>query len=239
MHDLLLLLHRREGRGCLPQRFLLTQVSCFSSSGFLIFIFHCAAKENVRRQWRTCLCCGRLRLVENSGEHPKRDRGVGFIPHPSCWQHLGLGHTSRGYPSIRETRTTNYPLLGWSRGPLRPPQLDLACNFPHGLAWNCWKHYVHFSVEWSRTATRSNRNTPAASLWAPRLPSQSSSVISDGTSNGGTFAESFHVSISLLFPHDICWLVVGLVFADSGISDCCNDVILNEIHRNPSLWREA
>ncbi|XP_041817550.1 adhesion G-protein coupled receptor G2 isoform X2 [Chelmon rostratus] len=34
--------------------------------GFLIFVFHCAVKENVRRQWRTYLCCGRLRLAENS-----------------------------------------------------------------------------------------------------------------------------------------------------------------------------
>ncbi|KAM4605953.1 uncharacterized protein adgrg2a [Polymixia lowei] len=34
--------------------------------GFFIFVFHCAFKENVRRQWRTYLCCGRLRLAENS-----------------------------------------------------------------------------------------------------------------------------------------------------------------------------
>ncbi|XP_042369793.1 adhesion G-protein coupled receptor G2-like, partial [Plectropomus leopardus] len=41
--------------------------SIFNSlQGFLIFIFHCAVKENVRRQWRTYLCCGKLRLAENS-----------------------------------------------------------------------------------------------------------------------------------------------------------------------------
>ncbi|XP_056323120.1 adhesion G-protein coupled receptor G2 isoform X2 [Danio aesculapii] len=34
--------------------------------GFFIFVFHCAMKENVRRQWRTYLCCGKLRLAENS-----------------------------------------------------------------------------------------------------------------------------------------------------------------------------
>ncbi|KAK7120719.1 hypothetical protein R3I94_020644 [Phoxinus phoxinus] len=34
--------------------------------GVFIFVFHCAMKENVRRQWRTYLCCGRLRLSENS-----------------------------------------------------------------------------------------------------------------------------------------------------------------------------
>ncbi|KAG7280253.1 hypothetical protein CRUP_035380 [Coryphaenoides rupestris] len=41
--------------------------SIFNSlQGFFIFIFHCAVKDNVRRQWRTYLCCGRLRLAENS-----------------------------------------------------------------------------------------------------------------------------------------------------------------------------
>ncbi|KAG5285095.1 hypothetical protein AALO_G00034030 [Alosa alosa] len=34
--------------------------------GFFIFVFHCAVKENVRRQWRTYLCCGKMRLAENS-----------------------------------------------------------------------------------------------------------------------------------------------------------------------------
>ncbi|XP_077480093.1 adhesion G-protein coupled receptor G2-like [Stigmatopora argus] len=37
-----------------------------SLQGFFVFVFHCACKENVRRQWRTYLCCGRLRLAENS-----------------------------------------------------------------------------------------------------------------------------------------------------------------------------
>ncbi|KAM9038624.1 adhesion G-protein coupled receptor G2 isoform X1 [Sarcophilus harrisii] len=34
--------------------------------GFFIFIFYCIAKENVRKQWRRYLCCGRYRLAENS-----------------------------------------------------------------------------------------------------------------------------------------------------------------------------
>uniref|UniRef100_A0A1A8NMS1 G protein-coupled receptor 64 n=2 Tax=Nothobranchius rachovii TaxID=451742 RepID=A0A1A8NMS1_9TELE len=34
--------------------------------GFFVFVFHCAVKESVRRQWRTYLCCGKLRLAENS-----------------------------------------------------------------------------------------------------------------------------------------------------------------------------
>lgn len=42
--------------------------SLCSFAGFFIFVFHCAVKENVRRQWRTYLCCGKLRLAENSGK---------------------------------------------------------------------------------------------------------------------------------------------------------------------------
>ncbi|CAL8365167.1 unnamed protein product [Lota lota] len=37
-----------------------------SLQGFFIFLFHCLVKDNVRRQWRTYLCCGKLRLAENS-----------------------------------------------------------------------------------------------------------------------------------------------------------------------------
>ncbi|XP_074844824.1 adhesion G-protein coupled receptor G6 isoform X2 [Carettochelys insculpta] len=37
-----------------------------SLQGLFIFIFHCAMKENVQKQWRRHLCCGRFRLAENS-----------------------------------------------------------------------------------------------------------------------------------------------------------------------------
>ncbi|XP_034021782.1 adhesion G-protein coupled receptor G2 isoform X2 [Thalassophryne amazonica] len=37
-----------------------------SLQGFFIFVFHCAIKKTVRRQWRTHLCCGKLWLPENS-----------------------------------------------------------------------------------------------------------------------------------------------------------------------------
>ncbi|KAK5903031.1 hypothetical protein CgunFtcFv8_006845 [Champsocephalus gunnari] len=41
--------------------------SIFNSlQGLFIFIFHCALKENVQKQWRGFLCCGRFRLSENS-----------------------------------------------------------------------------------------------------------------------------------------------------------------------------
>ncbi|XP_076011137.1 adhesion G-protein coupled receptor G6 isoform X3 [Genypterus blacodes] len=41
--------------------------SIFNSlQGLFIFIFHCALKENVQKQWRRYLCCGRFRLLDNS-----------------------------------------------------------------------------------------------------------------------------------------------------------------------------
>ncbi|XP_041950953.1 adhesion G-protein coupled receptor G6 isoform X10 [Alosa sapidissima] len=41
--------------------------SIFNSlQGLFIFVFHCALKENVQKQWRRYLCCGQLRLADNS-----------------------------------------------------------------------------------------------------------------------------------------------------------------------------
>uniref|UniRef100_A0A3B3TQR6 Adhesion G protein-coupled receptor G2a n=1 Tax=Poecilia latipinna TaxID=48699 RepID=A0A3B3TQR6_9TELE len=48
--------------------FLYMFTICNSLLGLFVFIFHCVVKENVRRMWRTFLCCGNWRLSENSGE---------------------------------------------------------------------------------------------------------------------------------------------------------------------------
>uniref|UniRef100_A0A7N6A8L7 Adhesion G-protein coupled receptor G2 n=1 Tax=Anabas testudineus TaxID=64144 RepID=A0A7N6A8L7_ANATE len=37
-----------------------------SLQGFFIFVFYCAVKENVKRQWRAYLCCGKMRVADNS-----------------------------------------------------------------------------------------------------------------------------------------------------------------------------
>ncbi|XP_067149740.1 adhesion G-protein coupled receptor G6 isoform X3 [Apteryx mantelli] len=39
---------------------------CIIGWGLFIFVFHCAMKENVQKQWRRHLCCGRFRLADNS-----------------------------------------------------------------------------------------------------------------------------------------------------------------------------
>uniref|UniRef100_A0A096MCY5 Adhesion G-protein coupled receptor G2 n=1 Tax=Poecilia formosa TaxID=48698 RepID=A0A096MCY5_POEFO len=46
--------------------FLYMFTICNSLLGLFVFIFHCVVKENVRRMWRTFLCCGNWRLSENS-----------------------------------------------------------------------------------------------------------------------------------------------------------------------------
>ncbi|ELW48744.1 G-protein coupled receptor 64 [Tupaia chinensis] len=46
--------------------------------GFFIFMFYCVAKENVRKQWRRYLCCGKFRLAENSGNASTERNGVSF-----------------------------------------------------------------------------------------------------------------------------------------------------------------
>ncbi|XP_056267213.1 mucin-19-like [Pseudoliparis swirei] len=50
-----------------------------SLQGFFIFLFYCAVKENVRKQWRTYLCCGRMRLAENSEWSRICNRGPGEV----------------------------------------------------------------------------------------------------------------------------------------------------------------
>uniref|UniRef100_A0A673VEI0 Adhesion G-protein coupled receptor G2 n=1 Tax=Suricata suricatta TaxID=37032 RepID=A0A673VEI0_SURSU len=44
--------------------------------GFFIFIFYCVAKENIRKQWRRSLCCGKLRLAENSDWNKTATNGL-------------------------------------------------------------------------------------------------------------------------------------------------------------------
>uniref|UniRef100_A0A3B4E9W5 G-protein coupled receptors family 2 profile 2 domain-containing protein n=1 Tax=Pygocentrus nattereri TaxID=42514 RepID=A0A3B4E9W5_PYGNA len=39
-----------------------------SLQGFFIFLFHCLMKDNVRKQWRIHLCCGKFKLTDYSGE---------------------------------------------------------------------------------------------------------------------------------------------------------------------------
>uniref|UniRef100_A0A3B5MA21 G-protein coupled receptors family 2 profile 2 domain-containing protein n=1 Tax=Xiphophorus couchianus TaxID=32473 RepID=A0A3B5MA21_9TELE len=65
--------------------FLYLFTICNSLLGLFVFIFHCAVKENVRRMWRTFLCCGNLRLNKLSAatattspnQHSNRSSSLG------------------------------------------------------------------------------------------------------------------------------------------------------------------
>lgn len=61
-----------------------TDGCCFCPAGFFIFVFHCAVKENVRRQWRTYLCCGKMRLAENSGQRSSQSISYAHSYSPLC-----------------------------------------------------------------------------------------------------------------------------------------------------------
>nr|XP_021336868.1 adhesion G-protein coupled receptor G4 isoform X1 [Danio rerio] len=53
-----------------------------SLQGFFIFLFYCLMKDNVRKQWRMHLCCGRFRESEYSDwsrSVPKGDKGKGGL----------------------------------------------------------------------------------------------------------------------------------------------------------------
>ncbi|XP_037403232.1 adhesion G-protein coupled receptor G2-like isoform X3 [Pygocentrus nattereri] len=52
---------------------------CNSLQGFFIFVFYCAAKANVRNQWRTYLCCADCSLQGISERMHKVFSGVPFI----------------------------------------------------------------------------------------------------------------------------------------------------------------
>ncbi|XP_035802538.2 adhesion G-protein coupled receptor G4 isoform X2 [Amphiprion ocellaris] len=52
------------GPGKVVLMYLFTIFNTFH--GFFVFLFHCLMKENVRKQWRIHLCCGRFRLSDYS-----------------------------------------------------------------------------------------------------------------------------------------------------------------------------
>ncbi|KAF7656917.1 hypothetical protein LDENG_00034460 [Lucifuga dentata] len=71
--------------------------SIFNSlQGLFIFVLHCAVKENVRKQWRTFLCCGKLRLAENS-------EWSRTATHSTKKQSVNMSNTSAFSPTSRSS----------------------------------------------------------------------------------------------------------------------------------------
>lgn len=84
------------------------RVKDLSSSvlGFFVFLFHCLMKENVRKQWRIHLCCGRFR--------PNNYSGNGFQAKRCLWTWHALRCNGQ-----RHFKVDNLLLLVFS-----PPHLD-------------------------------------------------------------------------------------------------------------------
>ncbi|GAA6079153.1 adhesion G-protein coupled receptor G2 [Tachysurus ichikawai] len=94
----------------LPFMYLFAIFNAFQ--GFFIFVFHCALKENVRRQWRIYLCCGKFRLAENSD-----------------WSRLATQHTKKSSVITANTSQASYNHSSTSRNSsMSVDSLGLASN---------------------------------------------------------------------------------------------------------------
>ncbi|XP_060717568.1 adhesion G-protein coupled receptor G2 isoform X2 [Tachysurus vachellii] len=94
----------------LPFMYLFTIFNAFQ--GIFIFVFHCALKENVRRQWRIYLCCGKFRLAENSD-----------------WSRLATQHTKKSSVITANTSQASYNHFSTSRNSsMSVDSLGLASN---------------------------------------------------------------------------------------------------------------
>ncbi|MCJ8745893.1 hypothetical protein PDJAM_G00135590, partial [Pangasius djambal] len=84
-----------------------------SFQGFFIFVFHCAVKESVQRQWRIYLCCGRFRLAENSDwsrvatHHPKKNSVITANISQSSFNQSTSGNSSVSRDSLGLSSTMN------------------------------------------------------------------------------------------------------------------------------------
>lgn len=77
--------------------------TCSLIVGLFIFIFHCAMKENVQKQWRRHLCCGRFRLADNSG----KGTGLSGFGEAWGWKKWGWNHE---HPALHCQSSKAHPL---------------------------------------------------------------------------------------------------------------------------------
>ncbi|XP_035851577.1 adhesion G-protein coupled receptor G6 [Sander lucioperca] len=81
--------------------------SIFNSlQGLFVFIFHCALKENVQKQWRRYLCCGRFRLSDNSDWSKTATNNTKKVSS----DHLGMSLSSSSFGSCSPNWTSKATL---------------------------------------------------------------------------------------------------------------------------------
>ncbi|KAG7465115.1 hypothetical protein MATL_G00172740 [Megalops atlanticus] len=99
-----------------------------SLQGFLIFVFHCLMKENVRKQWRVHLCCGRFRLNEYSDW--SRSMTVGGKSKQNQMGHRPSVKSSKSDDSNDTRRTSNSSNSGQRQADNYRSSLDLVYENP-------------------------------------------------------------------------------------------------------------
>ncbi|GCB68517.1 hypothetical protein scyTo_0012293, partial [Scyliorhinus torazame] len=99
------------GPANLPFMYLFTIFNTLQ--GTFIFIFHCAAKETVQKQWRRYLCCGKLRLSETSEWSRTATNNTKKLQ--PLAQGISLPSTSN---NSLQSNSSLYPIRGYSCHPI-------------------------------------------------------------------------------------------------------------------------
>uniref|UniRef100_A0A8B9JTG3 Adhesion G-protein coupled receptor G6 n=1 Tax=Astyanax mexicanus TaxID=7994 RepID=A0A8B9JTG3_ASTMX len=116
--------------------------SIFNSlQGLFIFIFHCALKENVQKQWRRYLCCGKFRLADNSDWSKTATNNTKKVSSDNLGKSLSsssFGSTTANWTSKAKTTLNPFAKRHSSTGKLH------YCIFCSIL---CSRNYVGFAIE--------------------------------------------------------------------------------------------
>ncbi|XP_069462910.1 adhesion G-protein coupled receptor G6 isoform X2 [Ambystoma mexicanum] len=82
-----------------------------SLQGLFIFVFHCAMKENVQKQWRRHLCCGKLRLADNSDwskTHTNTTKKISSDNMGKSLSSSSIGSNSTSWTSKSKSSSNNF-----------------------------------------------------------------------------------------------------------------------------------
>ncbi|XP_061557971.1 adhesion G-protein coupled receptor G2 isoform X3 [Phycodurus eques] len=103
---------------------------CNAFQGFFIFVFHCAMKDVVRRQWQTYLCFGKIRLAENSdwSSTAIQKRATSLSSPPSSRSNKSSSSSSFLSHNLRLTHGIGNPLEDRTITADEEPSLDGVLN---------------------------------------------------------------------------------------------------------------
>nr|XP_015194621.1 PREDICTED: G-protein coupled receptor 126 isoform X6 [Lepisosteus oculatus] len=106
--------------------------SIFNSlQGLFIFIFHCALKENVQKQWRRYLCCGRFRLADNSDWSKTATNNTKKVSSDNLGKSLSsssIGSTTANWTSKAKSTLNPFAKRGSNTGKMYSDQTNTKLN---------------------------------------------------------------------------------------------------------------